>query len=144
MRVPTLILACAAAAATASGAAAASGGARVVGDCVHSQVRPSMVVLFCADANAALTHLRWSKFGGATARATGDYAFNDCKPYCAAGKVHSYPVTAVFSRPRRCPDGRRDYRVLVAAYASATNRPSGTDGGRGTPGSFTLNCPIKG
>ena len=72
--------------------ASASGAARIVGDCQHSQVRASSVILACADANASFTHLHWSSFGGTTAHAIGNYTFNDCTPSCVAGHVDSYPV----------------------------------------------------
>jgi len=126
-----------------SAAAASAGGARVVGNCTKSQVRPSQIILFCADANAALTHLHWQSFGGSAARATGDYTANDCKPACYDGHVHSYPVTIVFSEPKRCPDGHDDYRVATAVYSSST-RPSGPQGGKGYPGQLSLYCPLPG
>jgi hypothetical protein len=50
---------------TAAGATAA---ARVVGNCTRSQVRPSTIIVACADAGVQLTHLRWTSFGGARAR----------------------------------------------------------------------------
>jgi hypothetical protein len=126
----------------AASAAAASGGVRIVGDCRQSQVRPSSIVLACADDNTMLTHLRWSSFGGATARASGDYAYNDCNPYCAAGHVHSYPVTVVFSAPKRCPDGHRDYQSGEAAWSTG-RRPSGSLGKSSDPGKLSLSCPLK-
>jgi hypothetical protein len=121
----------------------ASGGVRVVGNCTRSQVRPASIVLACADANSSLTHLKWSSFGGSTARATGDYTYNDCTPTCVAGHFHSYPVTIVFSAPKRCPDGHRDYQVAAATFSSAV-RPSGSLGRRGKPGKLSLVCPLGG
>ena len=50
---------------------------------LRSQVKPSSVIVACADANLELTHLHWSSFGGATATATGDYTCTDCTPNCA-------------------------------------------------------------
>ena len=122
--------------------ASASGAARVVGNCRHSQVRPSSVILACADANASFTHLHWSSFGGATAHATGDYAYNDCTPTCVAGRVHSYAVAITFSKRKRCPDGFADYRTALATY-STSRRPSGAQGGAGKPGTMDLICPLK-
>ena len=124
-------------------AARASGGARVVGNCTASQVRPASIVLACADANSALTRLHWRTFGGATARATGDFTYNDCTPSCVAGHTHSYPVAIVFSAPKRCPDGHRDYQVADARFSSA-RRPPGPAGGPGKPGKLALFCPLKG
>jgi hypothetical protein len=122
----------------AAGAAAA---ARVVGNCTRSQVRPSTIIVACADAGIQLTHLRWTSFGGVGARASGYYTYNDCKPNCAAGHFHSYPVTVVLSRPRRCPDGYRDYRVATATYATS-RRPPGSLGRPGKPGRLSLLCPL--
>jgi hypothetical protein len=118
--------------------ATAAGGARVVGNCLRSQVRPRSIVLACADANAQLTHLHWSSFGGASASASGDEYVNDCIPYCAAGHFHSYPVTLVFSEPRECSDGHRDYRLATLRYTSS-RRPPHT---RGAPVSVALYCPL--
>ena len=122
--------------------ASASGASRLVGNCLHSQIRPSSVVLACADANASFTHLHWSSFGGASAHATGSYAFNDCTPTCVAGHVHSYPVAITFSASKHCPDGYNDYRKAVATY-NTTQRPSGSQGAAGRPGAMELFCPLK-
>jgi hypothetical protein len=142
MRRRLLLAAAAALAALVAIPALAAGGARVVGDCTRSQVRPASVILYCGDANGSLTHLRWTSFGGATANATGDYTINDCTPSCVAGHVHSYPVRVVFSKPRRCPDGHSDYREETATFTSA-RRPKGAQGGPGKPGKMTLVCPLK-
>ena len=124
--------------------ATAAGGARVVGDCVRSQVKPAQIIIYCADANGLLKNMRWSSFGGATARGSGSWSFNDCTPNCAAGHFHSYPVTLTLSRPAPCPDGHSDYRVADASYSSTTKRPSGRAGKSGQPGKLSLSCPLKG
>lgn len=122
--------------------ASASSAARVVGNCLHSQVRPSSVVLACADANTSFTHLHWSSFGGMTAHATGNFTFNDCTPTCVAGHFHSYPVVITFSAAKHCPDGFNDYRKAVATY-DTSQRPSGSQGATGKPGAMELFCPLK-
>ena len=119
--------------------ALASGEARrVVGNCTTSQVRPATIVIYCADANAALTHLRWNSFGGASASASGSYHENDCKPNCAAGHFHDYAVRVVLSKARACPDKHDDYRRATLAFTGS--RPSDVKSSRVTislPG-----CPI--
>lgn len=122
--------------------AGASGGVRVVGNCFHSQLRPASIVLACADANLLLSHLRWTSFGGSVARGSGDYSYNDCNPYCAAGHFHSYPITVVLSRPKTCPDGHRDYQLATAEWSSSS-RPPGSLGATGKPGKLSLFCPLK-
>jgi hypothetical protein len=126
---------------TAAGAAAT--GDRVVGNCFHSQLRPTSIVITCADANTDLTHLRWTTFGGATATGSGDYAYNDCTPDCAAGRVHAYAVSVVLSDPKRCPDGHRDYQLATASWSSSA-RPKGSFGAAGKPGRIMLFCPLGG
>jgi len=73
-----------------------------VSNCGRLVVRPTSVVLACADANYGLTGLRWSSWGGSTARATGSVRANDCTPYCAAGHFHSYRARVVLDRRTSC------------------------------------------
>jgi hypothetical protein len=122
--------------AVAISAFAAGSARRVVGDCTKSQVRPSSIVLACADDNLVLTHLGWSSFGSADATAKGDYYVNGCTPNCAAGKFHSYPIKLTLSAARECPDGHDDYRE--ASFTFLATRP------RGAPSNYALFCPLPG
>jgi hypothetical protein len=117
-------------------ALAASNARRVVGNCTKSQVRPSTIVLSCADDNLQLTHLQWSSFGSAVARGKGDYYVNDCTPYCAAGKFHAYPITLTLSQAKLCKDGHDDYQE--AKFTFTATKP------RGALSSFQLFCPLPG
>ncbi|HEY1778331.1 MAG TPA: hypothetical protein VGG41_19400 [Solirubrobacteraceae bacterium] len=119
-------------------ALASGDGRRVVGNCTKSQVRPTSIILTCGDANSALTHLHWQRFGGVTAAATGDYSANDCTPNCAAGKFHSYAARIVLSKARVCPDKYDDYRVASLSFASA--RPPGTKSAQTTIS--LAGCPL--
>jgi hypothetical protein len=56
-------------------------------------VKPSSLVLSCADANSMLKELRWSDWGDATAYATGQITWNDCSPTCVSGHWKAEPVT---------------------------------------------------
>jgi hypothetical protein len=137
MRLRVVLVALAVFAAMAAAAFAAAGGRRVVGNCTKSQVQPSSIILACADANAALTKLRWTSFGGGSARATGSYTANDCTPNCAAGKFHSSPITLTLSGAKACPDGHDDYRH--ASWKWSAGAPKGSIGT-----TFTLSCPLRG
>ncbi|MFR0357167.1 hypothetical protein [Streptomyces sediminimaris] len=65
----------------------------VLVDCLwHAKVRPASFMLACGDGNSRLVSLHWSQWGPRTARAEGVNVVNDCKPYCAAGRFHSYRV----------------------------------------------------
>jgi hypothetical protein len=55
--------------------------------------RPTSYVLFCADANALVTSLKWTDWGDTTAYATGVAKWNDCTPTCVAGKWKRQSVT---------------------------------------------------
>jgi hypothetical protein len=118
--------------------ALASGNARrVVGNCTKSQVRPPSVIIACGDGNILLIHLKWTSFGGATARGSGDYSANDCKPYCAAGKFHSYPVKVALSEAMVCKDHHDDYQLAKLVFTGA--RPAGQ---KSLDAKVALGCPI--
>jgi hypothetical protein len=84
--------------------------------------RPSSLILACADANYSLEHIAWRGWGRATATATATARANDCKPYCAAGHFHSYPVTVTVDKLARCGLAPT-YGRLTIVYAGA--RPQG-------------------
>jgi hypothetical protein len=72
----------------------------VLVDCAFARhVRPTDFILACGDGNSVLTKLNWTNWTDQTAVAEGMNAVNDCKPYCAAGTFHSYPVTVRLDRP---------------------------------------------
>ncbi|MEU1597137.1 hypothetical protein ABZ468_30880 [Streptomyces sp. NPDC005708] len=72
----------------------------VLVDCLwQPQVHPGDFMIACGDGNSRLSSLRWSQWGPDAALATGINLVNDCKPYCAAGKFHSYPVVVRLDRP---------------------------------------------
>jgi hypothetical protein len=132
-----LFVALALAGAIAIPALASSNARRVVGDCTKSQVRPATIVVACADANLALTNLRWVSFGAATAHASGSYRVNDCTPYCAAGRFHSYPVEVVLWQARLCQDKHDDYREATVTFTGS--RPPGVSSAHPK---LSLGCPL--
>jgi hypothetical protein len=100
-------------------------------------VRPPSIIVACGDGNILLIHLKWTSFGGATANASGDYSANDCKPYCAAGKFHSYPVRVVLSKAMLCKDHHNDYQLASLTFTGA--RPSGQ---KSASAKVALSCPL--
>ncbi|GGN79195.1 hypothetical protein GCM10011579_063300 [Streptomyces albiflavescens] len=69
-------------------------------DCFSKpQIRPGDFLLACGDGNNRLTALQWSHWGRTSAVGSGLDAVNDCLPYCAAGKFHTFPVTVRLDRP---------------------------------------------
>ena len=65
-------------------------------------VRPASIVVACADGNFYVSRLRWSAWTATAATATGTAHQNDCKPYCAAGHFHTYPVRVTATKRSRC------------------------------------------
>ncbi|MEU9734595.1 hypothetical protein [Streptomyces sp. NPDC048002] len=104
----------------------APGDTPVLVDCLwHPKVRPADFMLACGDGNSRLASLKWSQWGERTARATGVNHVNDCKPYCAAGRFHSYPVTVRLDRPEPWKKNPRlsHYTRITLTYTEG--RPAG-------------------
>jgi len=83
-----------------------------------AQVRPGTIVLACADYGLGLMHLHWTSWTPKLASAYGTEWENDCKPNCAAGHVHHYPVVAVLwgsATVKRHP-GERRYTATTISY----------------------------
>ncbi|MFI9648275.1 hypothetical protein ACIHAA_18510 [Streptomyces sp. NPDC052040] len=100
----------------------------VLVDCVwHTQVRPADFLLACGDGNNSLSSLRWSHWDPGSATATGINVVNDCKPYCAAGKFHSYPVIVRLDRaqPWTKHPQLKQFTQLSLVYTGA--RPEGSN-----------------
>lgn len=75
----------------------------------HPVVRPASIVFACGDGNFYATSLHWSSWGATSAAAAGVGHQNDCKPDCAAGHFHAYPLDVRLSRPVRCVHGRTEF-----------------------------------
>ncbi|MFE7358302.1 hypothetical protein ACFU8Q_35650 [Streptomyces sp. NPDC057543] len=106
-RIRTAVMLCAAAALaaaavpTSASARPASPARAVAVDCFsNSQVRPGDFLIACGDGNNRLITLRWTHWGPTSAVGSGLDAVNDCQPYCAAGKFHTYPVDVRLDRPQ--------------------------------------------
>ena len=129
----TLLAACgssspAGAAAAASGSSAAAPATPRVTDCgTHPSARPARITIACGDGNLYLDKLHWSAWASARATATGRAEQNDCKPYCAAGHFHSYPVDVTLTKPVATPQGRMFSTVkLVFTRTSPIGQKSET------------------
>jgi hypothetical protein len=124
------------AAMVAAGAIAAFGAGNVkITNCVKAVSRPRSLTLTCGDGNTALSGLRWSSFGDASARAQGTFEMNTCKPNCAEGKVVRYPVSVKAYDGRGCKRSLTVYNKLTLKFTA--RKPSSA----GTLTSWTLGCP---
>jgi hypothetical protein len=59
--------------------------------------------------------LHWSKWNKKKAVGSGANWLNDCKPNCAKGKFHSYPVTLKLTRPRTVA-GKHIFTRMTVTY----------------------------
>jgi hypothetical protein len=63
-------------------------------------IRPSTLIEH-EDGSWLIVNLRWSGWGGSTARATGISSASSCNPNCADGARTQDPATLVVSKPKR-------------------------------------------
>ena len=93
----------------------------VVFNCTKAQVRPGSFTLTCADGNDYLSGLSWSSWSASSASGTGTNLVNDCTPYCAAGKFHSYPADVKFWRAVPVPGhpGQRYFSRVTLHFPGA-------------------------
>ena len=92
-------------------APASSAGPDNLADCLgHPLVRPSVVVVRCADTSMTARHLKWSGWGTRVASATGLAVINDCEfEDCHTGSYSYHSVVLVISGSVACPKGGRAY-----------------------------------
>jgi hypothetical protein len=94
----------------------------IVLDCFgQPQVRPSNYLIACGDGNNGLVSLRWTQWGPTSAVARGLDLVNDCQPYCAEGRFHSYPVTVRLDRVKPWQGHpKQQYTELHLSYTANT------------------------
>ncbi len=107
-----------AAAVTRAGSAAAAPQYVVLNCLDKAQVKPGTISLACADNGIGLTHLHWTSWTPQLASAYGTNWENDCKPSCAQGHVHNYPVVALLwgSATVKGHPGERRYTEATLSY----------------------------
>ncbi|MEU6659871.1 hypothetical protein [Streptomyces sp. NPDC046821] len=100
--------------------------APVLVDCTWKpQERPTDFMLACGDGNSLLASLHWTQWGPTKAEAKGINWANDCKPYCAAGKFHAFPVTVRLDHPStwsKHPNSQH-YTRMTLTYTNGTPDP---------------------
>src|SRR5262249_5019134 len=107
-----------------------------------SQLRPSAIVVACGDGNFYVTGLKWTRWTKMAATATGLAHQNDCKPYCAAGHFHTYPLALTLSRPEVCSNARTEFTRFTYRFTKA--KPRSEAHYRTTlaaPFRVTIHCP---
>ncbi|MEU7058050.1 hypothetical protein [Streptomyces sp. NPDC046197] len=101
-------------------------GRPVIVDCsFNPRERPHDFILACGDGNSRLASLHWSQWGSRSATARGFNFVNDCKPYCAAGRFHSYPVIVRLDEPRPWAKDPQFQRFTRISLLYPADRPEG-------------------
>lgn len=85
-----------------------------------TQNEPASYVLACADDNSELLKIHWTTWSSSIATGSAIYSFNDCNPYCAAGKFVSYPAQVRLSSPRTTTHGLLFTEVTIDYQQSTT------------------------
>lgn len=92
-----------------------------VSNCGELSVKPTGIVLSCADANTALEKLTWKSWGASKARATGTFSENDCSPTCAAGMFHRYKAVVTLSDPKTVK-GTKVFTIARVIFPGITDQ----------------------
>jgi hypothetical protein len=106
-------------------------------NCTKAQYKPHQIMLACNDGTDYLTKLQWTRWNRRKAVATGINEVDNCKPDCARGHFHAYPVKVTLSRPHRCTKVKRHkvFGHIVLSYPGAHPGRSATQSG-------PLFCPF--
>ena len=93
----------------------------VLPDCLGKpQTAPTEITLACGDGNESLFGIRWTGWGATFAAGLAKISIDDCKPNCAAGTEHDYPVVVVVSGRQTCkPSGKLAYVKVTIAFVDA-------------------------
>jgi len=99
--------------AMAVGAGASGRPAYLLARCNSLAIRPPAVAP-CGQNRQQLLALRWTRWGGARATATGSLYTNTCIPDCPSGEGRLDNVRVTASKLRDCPHGRQYTRLTYA------------------------------
>ncbi len=106
--------------ATAATAKAANVAQINILDCFKKpQLKPSEIVLTCADANTIAENIIWSRWTADGAAGVGDIKANDCNPACAGGHFHNYPANFILGNPKIV--GQTTYFTSLDVQYTAAN-----------------------
>jgi hypothetical protein len=115
-------------------ASAAAAPQYVVLNCLDkAQVKPGIISLACADDGAGLERLHWTSWTPELASAYGTEWANDCKPNCAQGHIHNYPVLVELwgSATVKGHPAERRFTEATLTYP------------KGRPAVYVMNCNNK-
>jgi hypothetical protein len=92
---------------------------KVISSCTKVKYEPKSYVLACADANAALKRVSYSKWGVHRASGRAIYVFNTCTPTCVAGTEKKKAATFTL-KDVQTVDGQALFTKIVVHYGTHT------------------------
>jgi hypothetical protein len=96
-------------------AQAASFSSPALYNCTLLTVRPTSIVLTCADSNRYIQDIKWRSWTSTSADATGTLHWNDCTPACFDGKWHSARIHFIARKPATLST----HRIFTELYGPA-------------------------
>lgn len=85
-------------------------------------VRPSTLIITCADANTLLTATHWSTWNAKGAAGTTRFGMNLCTPYCAASPITYFPHSTVSLSAPLTSHHATYFSQLVVHYVTGSSR----------------------
>jgi hypothetical protein len=93
----------------------------------QSRVKPSSIVLACADNGIGVEDMVWTNWTANGAIGTGKVWENNCKPNCAEGTIGYYPATITLSGVVNTTSNGPLFSQLTARYQTAGPNGHTTD-----------------
>jgi hypothetical protein len=107
----------------------------------QEQYKPKSIVIGCSQhessyyAKLFAKRLRWSKWTGSTAIASGTLEVGSCSPSCKRGRLTGYPVQMTLAGPKKCPGAA--HKLFTTATFSFPHKQPPSPTGEGT---YALPC----
>jgi hypothetical protein len=115
---------------------------RALPDCLgHPRIRPTDILVTCADGGFGVDRLSWITWGGSRAVGLGSAYLNDCTPSCAAGHFHRFQAVVIASGLQRCPNGESAYLTVTWAFIGRSPFPSAAPGTKDPRQTFRCGPP---
>jgi hypothetical protein len=107
----------------------------------QEQYKPQRIVIGCSQhessyyAKLFAKGLRWSKWTGSTAIASGTLEAGSCSPSCKRGRLAGYSVQMTLAGPKKCP-GAAHKLFTTATFTFSHKQPAAPTG----EGTYALPC----
>ena len=96
-----------------------------VSNCGFPSAQPTEIDLTCVHALTVLEKLKWSKWNYRTAKGTGVYYYDDCKPNCLVGSYRQHRVNVQLTTPKTV-DGIRVFTKAKVTFPEGSGQSNKT------------------